>query len=62
MNLARVGVAKDEAKRFLRAVAEFEDRMKRDKIDGSWQPSKEGGAMKRASLDLSRALSAMRKR
>ena len=60
MNLARVGEAKNEAKRFLRAVAAFEARARAEKADLSWQPTKEGGALKRASLDLTRALAAMR--
>ena len=57
--------AEEEARRFLRLVDVFRARVKADNdalhnhlICGS----KESGAVKRASLDLTRALSDMRKR
>jgi len=53
-------IAVNEAQRFLAAAREWEKRIKEDRfvlISGS----KEGGACKRASLDLTRALANLRK-
>ena len=58
MNLATIIAAKKEALRFLDRVDEYEKRFK----DGKWVcQSQEGGALRRASLDLSRSLAQMRK-
>lgn len=46
--------AKEEAKRFLKRVTEFE-------AQGSNTYTKESGAVKRSSLDLTRALAKLRK-
>lgn len=59
MNHVTMGDAKDEARRFLRLVSAFEMTLKK----GDWpiSGSKEVAAIKRCSLDLSRALTVMRK-
>lgn len=51
-----------EAKRFLKAAQLLKDRMARDDA-GRWalMGSKESGAMRRVSMDLSRALAELRK-
>lgn len=54
----RVMAAEDEARRFLRRVEAMRAAMK--KLDDSIPPA-ENAAMKRASLDLTRALAAVRK-
>ena len=56
--MRRVRVAEDEARRFLRRVEALRTAMA--KLDDAI-PGAENGAMKRASLDLTRALSAVRK-
>lgn len=56
--------ARDEAYRFLAAIAELDKRYQQEGDRASLLPisgSKEAGTAKRASLDLSRALSEMRK-
>jgi len=60
MTATTVKKAISEAKRFLDAAEAWEDRCKEDKL--AFLGSKEGGTLRRASLDLSRALSEMRKR
>lgn len=56
----KLKVAIEEAKRFLsRAKALQDRRAKKDLYD--WQGCKESGAVRRASLDLTRALSDLRK-
>jgi hypothetical protein len=55
-----VGIAEQEAKRFLARVKELKAAV--SDADGSlWSNPKETGAVRRASMDLTRALSAMRK-
>jgi hypothetical protein len=54
----RVLVAEEEARRFLQRVEVMRAAMK--KLD-SYIPPAENAAMKRASLDLTRALAAVRK-
>ena len=56
---ARVKEAEKEAQRFLKAVFAWYKRLSED--DYATYGSKEGGALRRASLDLTRALAAMRK-
>lgn len=64
MQFDNILLAKVEAKKFLEKVKDYEERYKHDKefrficqVVGF----KETGALKRASMDLSRALSQMRK-
>ena len=60
MNINRINQAREEAKRFLRAADAVRDRLQSDNlvlISGS----KEGGACRRASMDLTRALANLRK-
>lgn len=59
MNLVTLGDAIDEARRFLRLAKALEQTAKKEPYFPS--PSKEAAAVKRASLDLSRALSDMRR-
>lgn len=59
MNLVTLGTAIDEAKRFLRLAKELEQTAK--KAEWFPSPSKEAAGVKRASMDLTRALSAMRR-
>lgn len=58
MNLVTLGSAIDEARRFLRLAKDPEHAVKKEPCFPS--PSKEAAAVKRASMDLSRALSTMR--
>lgn len=56
--------ARDEAYRFLAAIAELDKRYQLEgerAVNLQISGSKEAGTVKRASLDLSRALSEMRK-
>lgn len=53
MKTQNIKEAKFEAKRFLKKIKDFED-------IGSSNQSKESGALKRSSMDLTRALSKMR--
>jgi len=55
-----IGEAARAARRFLSAVRDFDARMKKKDVY-DFQGCKESGALRRASMDLSRALSAMRK-
>jgi hypothetical protein len=55
MTHEKVKAAKAEAQRFLKAVAAYEKRG-----DFAWQ-NKESGAVRRASMDLTRSLAEMRK-
>jgi len=64
MRLAAIAEAKENAERFLSTIAAFEQRLKDDpyfkdmyRICGF----KETGSVRRASLDLTRSLSDMRK-
>lgn len=58
MKHEKVVEAIDEAKRFLRRAEAWEERCKDNPY---YHPSKESGALRRASLDLTRALAEMRK-
>lgn len=62
MNDDKIKEAKAEAKRFLKRVTELEEMRARNKGD-MWSAygMKEHGAVKRASLDLTRALAKLRK-
>lgn len=55
-----IRAAKGEAKRFLKAVEAFEAAERNKQEDWHSSP-KESGAMRRASMDLTRALAEMRK-
>lgn len=57
VNGDKIYKAKAEAKRFLAAVKAFEDNPPRFCFSGN----KESGALRRASLDLTRALAEMRR-
>ena len=57
----RVEVAVDEAKRFLTKAEAYLDRARIDKWMASNGYCKESSAVRRASLDLTRALADMRK-
>jgi hypothetical protein len=60
MNSVKIKAAVAEAKRFIAAAKALEDRReKRDLYD--FQGCRESGAVRRASLDLTRALADMRK-
>ncbi len=58
MNKDKVIKAVAEAKRFLATVKDANDR---DRTGDYYSPSKESGALKRASMDLTRALAEMRR-
>ena len=58
MDIEKIIAAEEEAERFLRAARAARDRFNVDRW--AYQGCKETGAVKRASLDLTRALSAMR--
>lgn len=53
----KIKKAKSEAQRFLKNIAELD----RAKECGEWSCPKEHGALRRASMDLTRALAEMRK-
>jgi hypothetical protein len=55
----KIAAAEAEAKRFLKRVKEYKERIKADKY--AIYGSREGGALKRSSLDLSRSLADMRR-
>ena len=55
----RIATAKAEAKRFLARVAEYEGA--RDGKGRGWSTVSESGALKRSSMDLTRALADLRK-
>lgn len=57
MNRDKLATAVAEAKRFLEAAKAWQTRTP----EYDWQGSKEGGAVKRASMDLTRALAELRK-
>lgn len=58
MNLEAVKTAESEARRFLRRV---QDMKEKNKDQPSWVPAKEKAAVKRASMDLTRALADLRR-
>jgi hypothetical protein len=59
MSGQRVDAAVGEAKRFLKAVDALKERCKSDQY--AMDSSRESGAVRRASLDLTRALADMRR-
>lgn len=66
MNESKLRLVVLEAERFLRLVKELEDRTKLDVANGdeySWPVVglKESGALRRSSMDLTRALANLRK-
>ena len=60
MNLNTVSKAVEEAKRFI-AAAEVFHKAETDKAKSYYTNPKESGAVRRASMDLTRALADMRK-
>lgn len=60
MNLGSVNKAECEARRFLRAVDEWK-KVELEKAEPYYNNPKESGAVRRASMDLTRALAEMRK-
>lgn len=63
MNIKTMNEAKKEATRFLHKVAEVEAKMKElgEHSQTVFYGSKETGALRRASLDLTRALAKLRR-
>jgi hypothetical protein len=59
MEDGRIKTAKAEAKRFLKRLDEYEQEVKAR--GGNYDCPKESGALRRASMDLTRALAEMRK-
>lgn len=59
MNRAKLNAAIQEAKRFLKKVSDFDAACGGDRFP--FAGTKESGAVKRASMDLSRALSDLRR-
>ena len=55
--LEKIEIALMESRRFIQRATAWKRRLKSDSISGS----KEGGAAKRSSLDLTRALADLRK-
>lgn len=60
MKIKSVLLASQEARRFLKAEKAWRDRIDLEDME-HWRASKEGGALRRASLDLTRALAELRK-
>ena len=60
MNAKTVKAAIAEAHRFLEAAKAWEKRLGNGEMT-EYEPSRESGAVKRASMDLTRALADMRK-
>lgn len=66
MNLQKIVKATEECNRFMRTVAKMRTRMVKDKVfadevEREAAISKETAAIRRSSLDLTRALAEMRK-
>jgi len=61
MKIEKLQIAIDESRRFIRKAEAARKRLKEDNKYGGFSGSKETAAAKRASLDLTRALSDMRK-
>lgn len=59
MNKANLNLAANKARTFLNAVAAMRERLVRD--TGALLGSRESGALRRASMELSRALAELRK-
>jgi hypothetical protein len=60
VNAKKIAVAKAEAKRFLQKVKEYEEASCGCDYSG-WMHPVQSGAMRRLSMDLTRALADMRK-
>lgn len=60
MNISTVNAAVVEAKRFLKAAEAFK-KAEAEKKAGYYMNPKESGAVRRSSMDLTRALAEMRK-
>jgi len=58
MNRDKIKIAKQEAERFLQRVKEFNSAID---AGGYEYESMQGGALRRSSMDLTRALAAMRR-
>jgi len=61
MRKENITTAKAEAKRFLARLADLERAQGKEGKWHSWEAPKERGALRRASMDLTRALAEMRK-
>jgi hypothetical protein len=61
MRKENITAAKAEAKRFLARLAVLEGAQGKEGKWHSWEAPKERGALRRASMDLTRALAEMRK-
>jgi hypothetical protein len=59
MNKVTMDRAKEEAKRFLKAISEMEQRFDAD--ENAWFGCVESGRLRRSSMDLSRALTDLRR-
>ena len=59
MNMINMKRAKETAKRFLDRVAEMEIKLSENEM--AWFGCPESGALRRSSMDLTRALSALRR-
>ena len=59
--MAKIDKAASEAKRFLAAVKDLKERAREDAFINVFWGCKESGALRRASLDLTRALADMRR-
>lgn len=57
VNSKKIMIAAAEAKRFLERVRQYQE----NKPEYEFSASKEGGALKRASMDLTRALADLRR-
>jgi hypothetical protein len=61
MRLQDVQRTMKECERFMEAARKYEMRVKDSRVGGYRSASKEGGTVKRASMDLTRSLAEMRK-
>lgn len=61
MNWGNIVAARKEAERFLECVDILEMTIGNKSNWGSWENPKQRGALRRASMDLTRALAEMRK-
>lgn len=61
MTQAQVKIAVAEAERFLDRAKVVLGQLSAERYDLSWTPAKERAALRRASLDLTRALAQMRR-
>jgi len=55
-----IELAAAEARRFLKRVARYEEAKKENALIGVYGGSREGGDLRRSSMDLTRALADMR--